>query len=53
VRVEERLFQVFKGIIVEGKLALEGAIREALILLEPVEHLCEDLFKGHSRPPAS
>jgi hypothetical protein len=51
MRVEERLFQVFQGGIVEGELALQGPIREALVVLEPVENLCEDLFEGHSLPP--
>jgi hypothetical protein len=31
-------------------LALQGPIREALVVLEPVEHLCEDLFEGHTVP---
>src|SRR5215831_6464337 len=52
MRVEECFFQVFQGVIVERELALQGPIREALVVLEPVEHLCEDLFEGHSRPPA-
>src|SRR5262249_33491926 len=52
MRVEERLFQILKGVIVERKLAIQGPIREALVVLEPVEHLCEDLFEDHSRPPA-
>jgi hypothetical protein len=31
-------------------LALQGTIREAFVLLQPVDDLCEDLFEGHSRP---
>jgi hypothetical protein len=52
MRVEERLFQVLKGIIVECELALQCTVREALILLEPVNNLCEDLFEGHRLPSA-
>src|SRR4029453_5710780 len=48
--LDEFGFQIVEVVVVERKLALEGAIREALILLKPVDDLCEDLFEGHSLP---
>jgi hypothetical protein len=50
--LNEFRFQIVEVVIVERELALEGTIGEALILLEPLDDLCEDLFEGHSRPSA-
>ena len=48
--LDEFRFQIVEVVVVEIELALEGTIREALILLEPVNNLCQDLFEGHSLP---
>jgi hypothetical protein len=50
--LDEFGFQIVEVIVVEIELALEGTIREALVLMEPVANLCEDLFEGHRCPSA-
>jgi hypothetical protein len=36
VRVEERLFQILQGVIVEREVALQGPVGDALVVLEPL-----------------
>jgi hypothetical protein len=51
--LDEFRLQIVKVVVVERELALQGTIREAFVLLEPVDDLGEGLFKGHSLPFAS
>ena len=49
-RLDEFRFQIVEVVVVQRELALQGTIREAFVLLQPVDDLCQDLFKGHSLP---
>jgi hypothetical protein len=44
-------FQIVEVVVVERELTLQGPIREALVLLQPLHDLCKDLFEGHRLPP--
>ena len=50
-RIEEGLFQVGQGVVVEGELPLERAVGQATATLEHRSRLVEDLLKSH-RPPS-
>src|SRR5438093_13078074 len=42
--------QVFQVLIIQVKLPLQCAIGDTLVLLEPVDDLCEDVLKCHDCP---
>jgi hypothetical protein len=49
--VEEFGREIGKGGLVQGKLALEGAIGHAAAPLEHGGGVVQELFKGHDAPP--
>jgi hypothetical protein len=50
VRIAELCEEITQGGIIELKLALKQAIRDAPPALEHGDRLVEDLFKGHHPP---
>src|SRR6266567_810591 len=46
-------FEVFQVGVIEGKLALQGAVRRPSSLLEEVNHLVEYRVEVHYRPSSS
>ena len=42
--------EVFQVVVLQGKLALHGPVRDPLVLLEPGDDLVHDLFEGHGAP---
>jgi len=47
VRIAELCEEITQGVIIELRLALKQAIRDAPPALEQGDRLIEDLFKGH------
>jgi hypothetical protein len=48
---EDRLCEIRKVVIVNGKLALEGTIGDPTIVLQHSDRLAEDLIERHNCPP--
>ena len=48
----ELVLQVLQERVVEGKLALQGAIRDTAQALQHRDGLCQDLLECHNHPSA-
>jgi hypothetical protein len=44
---DEFILQVCQGLVIELKLSLHGAIRDAFVLLQPLDDLAQDFSEGH------
>jgi hypothetical protein len=51
VGIEQLVLEIGEGIVVEGKLSLQGTIGHPTAPLQHGDRLVKDLFKGH-RPPS-
>jgi hypothetical protein len=48
ISVEQRVFEILEVVLVEGKLALQGAIGDPAMFVQHGERLAEDLIERHS-----